>query len=114
VGHVIVTGHYGCGGVRAALGGPLAPPLERWVGHVRAVRRAHQAELDAQPDDAARWRRLCELNVIAQVGTLRGLDLVTAAWARGQPLALHGWIYDLRDGLLRDLEVSADGPAPPL
>lgn len=107
--HVIVTGHYGCGGVRAALGPALDPPLERWIAQVRAVRAAHAVELDAFPDDEARWRRLCELNVMAQVRILCGLPTVAATWDRGQALDIHGWIYDLHDGLLRDLEVSQDG-----
>lgn len=108
VGHVIVCGHYGCGGVQAALGGPVDPPLEGWLQHVRAVRRRHEAELKALEDDAARWRRLCELNVIAQVENVCETRLVRDAWEAGQPLVVHGWIYDLRDGLLRDLDVSLD------
>lgn len=106
--HVIVTGHYGCGGVQASLGPELPPPLGSWLEPLRGVVRESSAELDALPDDAARWQRLCELNVIAQVRRLIRLPVVLAAWARGQTLALHGWIYDVRDGLLRDLGVSVD------
>jgi carbonic anhydrase len=109
--HLIVCGHYGCGGVGAALGPAAAPPLEDWLAHVRAVRRAHAAELDALPDHDARWHRLCELNVAGQVRTLAATATVHGAWARHQPLDLHGWIYDLHDGLLRDLGVSLAGPA---
>jgi carbonic anhydrase len=107
--HVIVCGHYGCGGVRAALGPPVQPPLESWLRHIREVAHARAVALAACADDDDRWHRLCELNVIAQVRTLRQLPVVRKAWERGQPLVVHGWIYDLRDGLLRDLEVSAAG-----
>jgi carbonic anhydrase len=109
--HVIVCGHYGCGGVRAALDDtPLEPPLGGWIEHIRQVRRAHQAELETLTSDDARWRRLCELNVAAQVASTAATPIVRRAWARGQTLLLHGWIYDLHDGLLRDLELSATGP----
>jgi carbonic anhydrase len=111
VAHVIVTGHYGCGGIQAAFAPPRHGPLGTWVGHVRETRQAHAGELDALPDDAARVHRLCELNVMDQVATLRELPTVTGAWARGQALTVHGWIYDLRDGLIRDLGVSVDGSA---
>lgn len=105
--HIIVCGHYGCGGVQAALGKQLEDPLEFWVEHLRRIRDKHAEELNQLPDDEARWRRLCELNVIAQTRNVAMLRVVKAAWNRGQPLAVHGWIYDLRDGLLRDLGVSA-------
>src|SRR5216683_5643796 len=104
--HIIVCGHYGCGGVEAALGnGPLHGAIERWLAHVREVRSAHAIELDQLPDPAARWRRLCELNVAQQVQSASRIACVREAWHRGRPLAIHGWIYDLSDGLLRDLKV---------
>ncbi|MEO8076760.1 MAG: carbonic anhydrase [Acidobacteriota bacterium] len=103
--HIIVCGHYGCGGVQAALGGPVQGPLEQWLQHVRDVRDTHARELELLEPDA-RWRRLCELNVVEQVGKVTCVPSVRDAWQRGQPLAVHGWIYDLRDGLLRDLEVT--------
>jgi carbonic anhydrase len=106
---VIVCGHYGCGGVQAALGGPVGDPLERWIAPIRAVRRRHAEDIDSRPDGDARWRRLSELNVIAQVQELSKLPIVAAAWADGRPLTLHGWIYDLRDGLIQDLDVSLAG-----
>lgn len=112
VSHVIVCGHYGCGGVQAAFDQRLEPPLEGWIDHVRRVRDAHRDELDALSDPDARWRRLCELNVAAQVAAVCSTKLVAAAWARGKPLVVHGWIYDLHDGLLRDLELSVAGPLP--
>ncbi|NTV74607.1 MAG: carbonic anhydrase [Holophaga sp.] len=110
VSHVMVTGHYGCGGVQAAFGPPAREPLEGWIQHLRRLRRTHAFELAALPDDAARLRRLCELNVIAQVATLRRLPVLLGAWERGHQVTLHGWIYDLGDGLIRDLQVSCDRP----
>lgn len=103
--HIIVCGHYGCGGVEAALGGPLHGPIDRWLQHVRDVRSANTAELGRFEDPAARWRRLCELNVAAQVESVSRIPAVREARLRGQYLAVHGWIYDLHDGLLRDLHV---------
>jgi len=110
--HVIVCGHYGCGGVQAALGPRLRAPLEDWIGHVRRIADVHRAALDAAPDETARWRRLCELNVVAQVEAVGATAIVRAAWERRQAVAIHGWIYDLHDGLLRDLDVTVDGPSP--
>ncbi len=108
--HIIVCGHYGCGGIQAALGDAAPDPLEQWLSHIRAVRRAHAPELDGLANEAVRWRRLCELNVMAQVRAVCRLATVTSAWQRRQPLVVHGWIYDLHDGLLRDLDVSVSGP----
>ena len=103
--HIIVCGHYGCGGVRAAMGGELEDPLDIWIEHIRRIRDSHRDELDALPDDRARWRRLCELNVITQAENVARLRIVRAAWDAGHPLAVHGWIYDVADGLLKDLGV---------
>lgn len=110
VSHVIVCGHYGCGGVQAALRASAGTIVDAWVDPIRHVRAAHGAELGRLVDDEARWRRLCELNVGAQVRAVCGTDIVRLAWARRQPLMVHGWIYDLRDGLLRDLDLSASAP----
>lgn len=107
--HIIVCGHYGCGGVRAALGPPVEQPLESWLAPLRVTGARHAAELAGLPSDEERWHRLCELNVMAQVGALASTPTVSAAWARKQPLTLHGWIYDLHDGLLQDLGVTVDG-----
>ncbi|HEX6884350.1 MAG TPA: carbonic anhydrase [Planctomycetota bacterium] len=105
--HIIVCGHYGCGGVLAALrGGALPPPLGEWLTRARAVRDAHRGTLAELPDEEARWHRLCELNVLAQVEAVAALPVVRAAWERGQSLDVHGWIYDLHDGLLHDLGVT--------
>jgi len=104
--HVIVCGHYGCGGVLAALRDWSGLPLENWLAHVRAVYRAHKNELDAASSEEARWRRLCELNVMAQVHAVREAEVVKQAWRKDQPVMVHGWIYDLKEGLLRDLDLS--------
>ena len=101
--HVIVCGHYGCGGVRAALVGTKLGLIDNWLRHVQDVRQKHAAELDALPDDA-REDRLCELNVLEQAVNVCETTIVQDAWARGQPLTVHAWIYRLDDGILRDLE----------
>jgi carbonic anhydrase len=104
--HVIVCGHYGCGGIEAALGGSLTGALDRWIQHVRDVRSRHVLDLESLADHNARWRRLCELNVVEQVEAVCRVEAVRDAWRREQPLLVHGWIYDLRDGLLQDLRVT--------
>ena len=81
-------------------------PLENWLAHVRSVYRANKDELDAAPSEEARWRRLCELNVMAQVHAVREADIVREAWRKDQPVMVHGWIYDLKEGLLRDLDLN--------
>jgi carbonic anhydrase len=110
--HVIVCGHSGCGGVEAALGPVLPAPLEGWIAPVRSAAARHEDELAAL-DPAARWRRLCEINVRAQVAALAVTRTVRAAWQRGQPLDLHGWLYELETGRLVDLDVSTAGPGEP-
>ncbi len=110
--HVIVCGHYGCGGVQAALGDPVDPPLEQWIDHIRRISDRHRRELDAIEDSARRWRRLCEINVAVQVANVCGSKIVTDAWQRGQQLIIHGWIYDLGNGLLTDLDLTNDGGIP--
>lgn len=112
ISHIIVCGHYRCGGIQAAFGPLATDPLEGWIAPIRKIRQAHVDELALLPDEEARWQRLCELNVIMQVRALSGLPIIVNAWQRGQPLVIHGWIYDLRDGLLRDLEVSVNGTTP--
>jgi carbonic anhydrase len=103
VGHVIVCGHYGCGGVQAALRDDRLGLIDNWLCHVQDVRRKHQGELDRLATDDERHRRLCELNVAEQVVNISQTTVVRDAWARGRSLAVHGWVYDLHDGLLRDL-----------
>ena len=107
--HIVVCGHYGCGGVEAALGDQLEDPLEFWVEHIRRIRQEHLTELDALPSRDAKWRRLCELNVLSQVQNIARVRPVRGAWEQGQSLAIHGWIYDLSDGLLKDLGASVEG-----
>lgn len=104
--HIIVCGHYGCGGVRAALRDDRLGLVDNWLRHVQDVRWKHQAELANLPTEKQQHDRLCELNVIEQVVNVSQTTVVRDAWARGQELAVHGWIYDLHDGLLRDLAVS--------
>ncbi len=101
--HVIVCGHYGCAGVLAALRDDKLGLIDNWLRHVQDVRRKHQLQLDALQNEAERHRCLCELNVIEQVVNVCQTTVVRDAWARGQALAVHGWIYALRDGLLQDL-----------
>jgi carbonic anhydrase len=105
--HIIVCGHYHCGGVRAALEGHQAGAVALWLQPLRNLAGVHREELEALPSDDARWGRLCELNVAAQVQAVAQSEIVEAAWERGAELAVHGWIYDLEDGLLRDLGVTA-------
>jgi carbonic anhydrase len=103
VGHIIVCGHYGCGGVLAALRDDKLGLIDNWLRHVQDVRGKHQAQLASLETEAQRHDRLCELNVVEQVVNVSQTTAVRAAWSRGQALAVHGWVYDLRDGLLRDL-----------
>ena len=104
--HIIVCGHYRCGGVRAALEGHQAGAVALWLQPLRNLADEHRAELDALGSAEERWDRLCELNVAAQVRAVASSEIVEAAWERDAELDVHGWIYDLKDGLLRDLEVT--------
>jgi carbonic anhydrase len=106
--HVIVCGHYGCGGVRAAYGRASLGLIDNWLRHVQDVHEQHAASLSAVADEEARVDRLCELNVLEQVRHVCQTTIVRDAWRRGQPLAVHGWIYALRDGLLRDLDATVE------
>ena len=108
--HVMVVGHYGCGGVRAALEGTQSGLIDNWLRHVQDVRAAHRNLLEALPDPLSRLNRLCELNVLEQAANVCETTIVQDAWARGQPLAVHGWVYGLQDGLLRDLGFAVSRP----
>ena len=108
--HIIVCGHYGCGGVKAALEGASYGLIDNWLRHVQDVAAKHSAALDAAADAAARVKLLCELNVVEQVANVCRTTIVQDAWERRQKLAVHGWIYGLDDGLLRDLDVCVTGP----
>jgi carbonic anhydrase len=103
--HVMVVGHYGCGGVKAALDGDRVGLVDIWLRHVRDVRAKHLQKIDTLPPEA-RHDRLCELNVLEQVANVCQTYVVQDAWARGQPLTVHGWIYGLKDGLMRDLDIT--------
>jgi carbonic anhydrase len=105
--HIIVCGHYGCGGVRAALSSERLGLIDNWLRHVQDVSERHAALLDAVDGDDARVDRLCELNVIDQARHVCETTVVQDAWRRNQPLTVHGWIYGLSDGRLRDLRFSA-------
>jgi carbonic anhydrase len=109
--HVIVCGHYGCGGVLAALRDDRLGLVDNWLRHVQDVRWQHQTQLEALPTEEERHRRLCELNVVEQVVNVSQTTVVRDAWARGQELAVHGLIYDIQDGLLRDLGLCINADA---
>ena len=104
--HIIVCGHYGCGGVQAALRGDRVGLCDNWLRHVQDVRQKHEAALASAGDGAEALARLCELNVIEQVLNVCHTTIARDAWERGQELAVHGWIYGLQDGLLRDLNIT--------
>ena len=103
--HIIVCGHYGCGGVEAAFRNRRLGLIDNWLRHVQDVGRKHAALLARFEDDGRRLDKLCELNVIEQVASACQTSAVQQAWERGQELSVHGWVYGLRDGLLRDLNV---------
>lgn len=108
--HVVVCGHYGCGGVRAAMTDRQYGLIDNWLRHIRDVVDRHAGELAGIGDPEQRERRTVELNVRAQVANVARTTIVQNAWARGQPLALHGWVYDVADGLLHDLDTTITGP----
>jgi carbonic anhydrase len=107
--HIIVVGHYGCAGVRAAMRGIRVGLADNWLRHVHDVRLRHRKRLDHLPPQEQE-DILCEMNVIEQVGNVALSTVVQDAWARGQTLSIHGWVYGLRDGLLKDLKVTMDRP----
>ncbi len=100
--HIIVCGHYGCGGVKAVIDHEKYGLIDNWLRHVHDVRRTHSGELE-HLDRQARFDRLCELNVIEQVRNVASTSVVERAWREGKKVVVHGWIYSLRDGLLKDL-----------
>ena len=109
--HVLVVGHYGCGGVAAAVDGQRLGLVDHWLHPIREVHDAHRQELEAIGDKSARLDRLCELNVIRQVRNVASDVFVQDAWGRGQPLSVHGWVYSLKTGLVNDLGVSVSSLA---
>jgi carbonic anhydrase len=108
--HIIVCGHYECGGVMAAMGNKQYGLIDNWLRHIKDVYRHHHAELDQISDSNERARRFVELNVIEQVRDLGKSSIVQNAWKKKQPLHIHGWVYDIKDGVINDLKVSATSP----
>jgi carbonic anhydrase len=113
--HIIVCGHYGCSGVSVAVRNQRVGLADNWLRHVLDVQSKHEAHVAMETDEARRIDRLCELNVIEQVANVCQTTIVRDAWERGQALAVHGWIYGLKDGLVRDLNTTITKPeeAPP-
>ncbi len=108
--HIIVVGHYGCGGVAAAVDGKRRGIVDHWLHPIREVRQEHHIELDAISDGRARLDRLCELNIIRQVRNVASDVIVQDAWARGQDLNVYGWVYSVANGLVLDLDVTVSRP----
>jgi carbonic anhydrase len=106
--HIMVVGHYGCGGVSAAVDGKRRGLIDHWLHPIREVHHDHREELDAISDERTRLDRLCELNIMRQVKNVTSDVFVQDAWARGQNLSVHGWVYSLANGLLVDLNVTVD------
>lgn len=104
--HVIVCGHYGCGGVQTAMTNKHIGLIDNWIRHIKDVYRLHRAELDDIADEQLRFNRFVELNVVEQVLDLGKTSIVQAAWERGQQVHVHGWVYDIHDGLIKDLMVT--------
>ena len=109
--HILVVGHYGCGGVAAAVDGKRRGLVDHWLHPIREVNHDHRHELEALPGEKARLDRLVELNVIRQVKNVASDVFLREAWARGQSLSVHGWVYTLGTGLVTDLNVTVSGPA---
>lgn len=110
--HIMVVGHYGCGGVAAAIDGKRRGLVDHWLHPIRETYQAHRHEVDAIAETNARLNRLAELNVMRQVRNVAADVFVQDAWARGQSLCVHGWIYSISNGLITDLSVSVSAPPP--
>jgi carbonic anhydrase len=108
--HIIVVGHYGCGGIAAAIDGKRLGLVDHWLHPIREVYANHRKELEGITDRRARLNRLCELNVIRQVQNVVSDVFVQDAWARNQDLSVHGWVYSISNGLVTDLDVTISGP----
>lgn len=105
--HIVVCGHYGCGGVKASMGNEEHGLIDNWLMHIKDVSRLHETQL-AGLADKKRFDRLCELNVVEQLKNVSNTPIVQGAWKRGQELTVHGWIYDIKNGILKDLNTSQD------
>jgi len=113
--HIIVCGHYGCGGILNALSHRHLGLINKWLRHIKDIYRFHRRELDAIADENLKWRRLVELNVAEQVTNLAETSIVQQAWAKGGELTVHGWVYDLHTGLLKELAMmNAQSPLDPI
>ncbi|MBT8314095.1 MAG: carbonic anhydrase [Maribacter sp.] len=106
--HIIVCGHYGCGGVKAAMGHSTVGFVGKWIRHIKDIYNKYKTEVDSIEDETARWNRLVELNVQEQIVDLAKTSIVQSAWKNGQNLYLHGWVYDIKTGIANDLEVSME------
>ena len=104
--HVIVCGHYGCGGVKAAMGNQHIGLIDNWIRHIKDVYRFHAAELSKIQDENARFDRFVELNVFEQVQDLAKTSIIQAAWEKGQEVSIHGWVYGVHDGIIKDLNLT--------
>lgn len=104
--HIIVCGHYGCGGVQAAMTNSHIGLIDNWIRHIKDVYRFHQEELNQIQDEKQKFDRFVELNVVEQVFDLAKTSIIQGAWEGGQPVHIHGWVYDIKDGFVRDLDVT--------
>jgi len=104
--HVIVCGHYGCGGIKAAMNNTSIGIIDNWIRHIKDIYRLHQQELNLIKDETERFNRFVEVNVIEQVYDLAKTSIVQSAWKQGQELTLHGWVYGLNSGFVTDLDVN--------
>jgi carbonic anhydrase len=104
--HIIVCGHYGCGGVQAAMTNKHIGLIDNWIRHIKDVYRFHSSELNSIVDETERFNRFVELNVVEQVLDLAKTSIVQGAWEKNQDLHVHGWVYDVADGLINDLGIS--------
>ena len=107
--HIIVCGHYGCGGIKAAMENKEHGLIDNWLRHIKDVYRYHQQKIDALENDDQKYKLMCELNIIEQVANVCHTTIVQNAWKAGQELAVHGWIYSLEDGILKDMNVCITG-----
>lgn len=104
--HIIVCGHYGCGGIKAAMGNQHVGIIDNWIRHIKDVYRYHHHELDLITEETKRFDRFVELNVVEQVCDLAKTSIVQSSWANNQELSIHGWVYDVGSGLVKDLKVN--------
>ncbi len=104
--HIIVCGHYGCGGVKAAMENKDHGLIDNWLRHIKDVRSLHRSELNSLRNESDRYSRLCELNVVEQVFNVCKTSIVRNSWKNGQELSVHGWIYGIADGILKDLDIT--------